>query len=240
VTQPTSPARAGAAQTAGVRSWVLLLVLLAAIALLWNTWAIYPLKLLVVFFHELAHALAAVLTGGSVEEIRLSSAEGGLCVTRGGVRFVVLTAGYLGSMAIGGVILLGAARSGRDRGILVGLGIVLLAVTLLVVRPWFGFGMVFGLLAGAALLAAGRFLGPHLADGLLRVIGLTSVLYAVLDLKSDVLNRPELPSDARLLAEHTGIPTLVWGTLWSLAALAAAFFLVRAAARDPASDAPLP
>jgi hypothetical protein len=42
----------------------------------------------------------------------------------------------------------------------------------------------------------------------------------VLDIKSDVLERPELRSDAFMLAELTGIPTVVWGFLWISAALA--------------------
>ena len=33
---------------------------------LWNTSLVYPLKILVVFFHEISHGVAAVLTGGSI------------------------------------------------------------------------------------------------------------------------------------------------------------------------------
>ena len=41
----------------------------------------------------------------------------------------------------------------------------------------------------------------------------------MLDIKSDILDRPELRSDARMLAELTGVPTLVWGGLWIAIAL---------------------
>lgn len=209
--------------------WKLALVFLAVV-LLWDTWAVYPLKILVVFFHEMGHGLAAILTGGSVVEIQLQKEQGGHAVTQGGSRFLILTAGYLGSLLFGGAILLLAARSRNDKAITATLGVILIVVTLLFVRPWFGFGMLFGLGTGAALLLAAAYLGKHGNDWLLRVIGLTSCLYAVLDIKSDILDRPELESDARMLAEHTGIPTLVWGVLWILVALVATFWFVRKAA----------
>jgi Zn-dependent membrane protease YugP len=63
-------------------------------------------------------------------------------------------------------------------------------------------------------------------------LGLTSVGYAILDIKSDIIDRPELQSDARMLAEMTGIPTVVWGVLWIGLALLAAVWLVRRAYRN--------
>lgn len=231
---PELPATGADTRTPATQSWWALLLILVAVVLLWNTWAVYPLKILVVFFHELSHGLAALLTGGSIERIELSEAEGGLAVTRGGSRFVILTAGYLGSLLVGGLLLLAAARSPHDRQILGGVGIVLIGVTLLFVRPFFAFGMLFGLGTGVALVAAANLLGRAAADVLLKVIGLTSCLYAVLDIKSDVLDRPELRSDARMLAEHTGLPTLLWGVIWILIAVLATIGFIRAAARGEA------
>lgn len=50
-------------------------------------------------------------------------------------------------------------------------------------------------------------------------MGLTSCLYAVLDIKGDILDRPELPSDAWMLAQLTNIPTMAWGVAWIAIAL---------------------
>jgi hypothetical protein len=63
------------------------------------------------------------------------------------------------------------------------------------------------------------------------VLGLTSTLYAILDIKSDVLDRPHLPSDAAMLAEMTGIPTAAWGILWIAIALLVSSWLLRWVAR---------
>ena len=64
---------------------------------------------------------------------------------------------------------------------------------------------------------------------------MTSCLYAIYDIKSDVLDRPHLRSDARMLAEHTGVPTEVWGVIWiALAVIMGAVFAILASRRDRA------
>jgi hypothetical protein len=62
---------------------------------------------------------------------------------------------------------------------------------------------------------------------MLTVLGLTSCLYAILDIKSDILDRPKAHSDAYMLSEMTAIPTAVWGFLWIGLALLVSVLLVR-------------
>lgn len=228
----TTPARSATDDSGGldVGQILGLLALFVAVWLLWSTWLVYPLKILVVFFHELSHGLAAILTGGSIDRIEVVAGQGGVCWTVGGNRFWILTAGYLGSLLCGGVILVTAARTRFDRQIVALLGATLVVVALLWVRPLLSFGMAFALLVGLALLAAAAYLPDAANDYLLKAIGLVSVLYAVLDIRDDVLRRPHLlESDAAQLARLTGLPTLFWGALWIVIALAgAAFFLLLA------------
>ena len=201
-------------------------VYFAALWFLWNSVAIYPLKIFVVLLHEVSHAAALLATGGSVERITLDPYQGGATFGAGGNAFLVLSAGYLGSLGWG-TLLVAAGRTRRLRPeTVVGVvGALVVALTILYVRNVFGFG--FGVLFGAGLvLAAGRL--PSLWNArLLLVLGLTSCLYAVLDIKSDVLDRPGLPSDAAMLSELTGIPTVLWGGLWIGAALTVCVLLFR-------------
>jgi hypothetical protein len=177
--------------------------IVVVVALVWNTRVVYPLKILVVFFHEIS-------------------------------RFITLSAGYLGSLLWGGLILLLAARTRLDRGVSVVLGGILVLTALLFVRPFAGFGFLFGLLSGVALVGIGLLLPESVNDYLLRVVGLTSCLYAVLDIKSDILDRPELRSDAVMLGELTGLPAIFWGVLWiAVAVLAALYFLLVACKVKP-------
>ena len=59
-----------------------------------------------------------------------------------------------------------------------------------------------------------------------RVIGLTSCLYAILDIKSDILDRAHLRSDAYMLAELTHIPTVAWGALWIVIVIIGTIFFL--------------
>jgi Peptidase M50B-like len=206
---------------------------------LWETPVVYPLKIFVVFMHEISHGLAALATGGQIERIELSAAQGGLCITRGGSRFLILNAGYLGSLVLGALLVVAGARSRHDRAILGLIGVVTLLVTVIYVRSLFGF--LYGLLAAATLLLVAARL-PHTAsDVALRVIGAVSCLYAVWDIASDVLLRTVRDSDAGALAELTGVPAVVWGAFWGLLSLAVSGLALWLASQKPErASAPRP
>ena len=185
----------------------------AALWLLWWTPVVLPLKLFVVLLHEISHAIAAVATGGVVERIVLHVNEGGATHARGGNAFVMLSAGYLGSLLWGLLLIeLASARPRLAKAALMLLAASLLIIAALFVRNIFGF--VFTLLFGAALLIAARRLRPRGVALVLLALGFTSALYALLDIRSDIFRRPGSPSDAFMLAQLTGVPTLVWGVLW--------------------------
>jgi hypothetical protein len=192
---------------------------------LWYTPVVYPLKIFVVLLHETSHALALLATGGSVDRIVLDPAQGGATYGRGGVAFITLSAGYLGSLALGALLVVGAqSRRIRSGTLLTLVGVTVLILTAVYIRNVFGF--VFGLAFGASLLWTGRRAPGAWSTRLLMALGFTSCLYAVLDIKSDILDRPHLRSDAAMLAEMTGVPTLAWGALWiGLAVLACALLL---------------
>jgi len=194
------------------RRLALPLALAGVVLLLWDTFVVYPFRLFVVFLHEISHGLAAVVTGGSVVSIGLSFDEGGVCLTRGGWPFLILNAGYLGSLLWGALFLLLGGRRTRARSAIAVVGAFTLVVTLVYVRTLFGF--FYGLLTAFVLLAVATKLKPAVSETLLAAIGATSVLYAVWDVASDVLLRHSGQSDAAALARLTGVPAIVWGVAW--------------------------
>lgn len=202
-------------------------VWLTVVWLLWWSPVIYPLKLFVVLLHEVSHAAMTVATGGEIQRIVVTPDQGGVCYCPGGNAFLSLSAGYLGSLGWGALILL-LARAERPtpRDTSTAIGAAVLLLTVLYVRN--AFGIVFGVLFGAALIAI-RSIGRTVHVLVLTALGLTSCLYALLDIKSDILDRPYLRSDARMLAELTGVPTLVWGVLWIGLGSAVSWWLFRRA-----------
>ncbi|MBI2841671.1 MAG: M50 family metallopeptidase [Acidobacteria bacterium] len=204
------------------RTILMLAAIFVAIALLWGTVIVTPLKIFVVLLHEISHGVAAVATGGEIVRIEVNPEQGGICYTRGGNGFVTLSAGYLGSMLWGALILIAAARTRYDRYISGAIGAFILIVALLYVRNLFGFAAA--LLFALALILCGWKLSGPTNDFVLKVIGMTSCLYAVLDIVDDVLRRPGIGSDADMLAQNTGIPSLAWGALWVLSSVVTTAF----------------
>jgi len=83
------------------------------------------------------------------------------------------------------------------------------------------------------MVGMGAKLSHKVNEFVLQTIGLTSCLYAVLDILDDVLKRPGVGSDADMLAEITTVPGVVWGVIWIvLAIVASAFALVISAQRE--------
>ena len=76
------------------------------------------------------------------------------------------------------------------------------------------FPLVFCVLVGLGMLATARFLDRDLNDLILRVIGLSSMIYVPYDIFDDTIARSGLRSDAYMLAKKFGGPTIFWGGLW--------------------------
>jgi len=205
-------------------------VYFGALWLLWNTPVVYPLKIFVVLLHETSHALVAVATGGTLHHIVLNPYQGGATYTSGGNAFLTLSAGYLGSLLWGSLMIM-AAQSRRLPADWVNWAIGGLVVVLSAVYVRGGFGILFGALFGLALIVVSQKLSAGLNRSLLLTLGLTSSLYAILDIKSDILDRPNMNSDAHMLAQLTGVPTLVWGILWIGLAVVVSALLFRRAYR---------
>ncbi len=198
------------------------LVILFLIALLlWDSIFMYPLRLLVVLMHETGHALAAILTGGSAT-IKIFPNEGGVAMTRGGCRFLILSSGYFGSVVFGALLLRGTVVRTLREILLEIMGAAILAVTIFLVGFTDAFTFIYCVAAAAVMLGIGLFTRPVIENFVVRFIAVASCLYAILDIRSDLLSWNAVfgtaycgqVSDAKQLADLTHIPALIWGVLW--------------------------
>lgn len=218
---------------AASRWWPLISAVLVAIliSIFWYSPVLLPLKLLVVLFHEFSHAIAGVLTGGTVVAINLEANQGGYTLVRGGNRLLTLLAGYPGSMLWGCGILL-ASRWKRCAIPLAMLGVLLLASLYFAWNPARPFAMAYVAVMGGLLLLAARIAPAALQRLVLQVIAIVTLFYAIPDVINDVF-RSGGPSDATLLQEHTGIPAVFWGALWITISGAVAWVTLRRFLRAP-------
>ncbi len=222
------------------KDWKQLGVLLGMFVLaviFWDTIVIYPIKLFVVILHEMSHGLMAELVGGDIIRIEISPRLGGVCWSTRPPGFwpdfLIASAGYLGSLFWGGFILLFASYSKYDKYLTLVIGLVLLWLSWYVLKSGGIFGIIFTLAFAVGLIAAFRWLPDLYHDYLLKFLGLTSALYVVIDINSDLIARSGIGSDADKIAQLTGIPSIFVGLIWLVIALIALFYILRYSLRAP-------
>jgi peptidase M50B-like protein len=196
----------------------------------------YPFRLFVTFIHEGGHAIAALLTGNSVGSLSVAlNASGETYTTKGGLfsQMLVSSAGYLGSMAYGALLLVLIRKAIAARVVLIGSATIIFALTIIygLLSPIFSWGALSGipftLFAGTlltvGLVAVARFSRPRVATFFVSFLAVQCVLNALLDLKTVFFLSspfaPGAPTDAVNMANATGIPALVWATVWIAIAL---------------------
>ena len=124
----------------------------------------YPFRIFVTFVHEGGHALAALLTGNSVASLSIATnASGETYTSQGGAlsQMFVASAGYLGSMAFGALLLVLIRKAVAARIVLIGSATLVFALTAIygLIKPAMtgvvSSALPFTILAGT-LLSVGR------------------------------------------------------------------------------------
>ena len=213
-------------------------VCLALGVLFWSSPALVPVKLLVVMMHESGHALAALLVGGHVQRVVISSDQSGYCLSAVPPGFldavVVYSSGYLGSAVAGAALLFLGFRFRLHRFVVYAFSAWLVVMAIFFSGSTFTFA--FCVVWAAFLVIAARKLKDSAVEWLVLFLAAFTGLYAVFDLRDDLWNSAvRAHSDAALLASLTGIPSILWAVLWSLFGLVliglAAFSAIRAGPR---------
>jgi len=219
----------------------------------------YPFRIFVTFIHEGGHALAALVTGNSVASLSVAmNASGETYTSQGGFfsQILVASAGYLGSMAFGALLLVLIRRSVAARVVLIGSAAIVFALTLIfgLFKPLvtgnslsgIPFTLVAGVLLSIGLVALAKFASPRVATFFVSFLAVQCVLNALLDLKTVFFLSspfaPSVPTDAINMASATGIPAIFWTIVWIGIAFGILWFVMRLyiVSRDSAVQPNLP
>lgn len=178
----------------------------------------YPFTIFVTFIHEGGHALAALLTGNDVASLTVAiDSSGETYTTRGSMfsQILVSSAGYLGAMGYGALLLFLIRRAVAARYVLVGTGAFILILTLI-----YGLGSAFTIIMGvgiaAGLIAIAKYASPGVATFFVSFLAVQAVLNAMLDLKTLFFYSfvPGARTDAANMANATGVPAVFWTVVW--------------------------
>jgi len=193
-----------------------------AILILWHipilNMIIYPFKLLTVGFHEMSHAFVGVLTCARIHSIELDPDEGGATRMSGGIPWLTLPAGYLGSSFIGACLI----TCGFDTNASKIASLVLSAFFLFTLwwarKNWLTWVLILGM---SGLIVMFWFIAGGVAlRYFVLFIGVMSCMYVVWDVIDDTLARKVNTSDASEFARICGCcPSQVWGFVWLIIAI---------------------
>lgn len=209
----------------GIRE-IFVLVLIALVSLLlWDTFILFPVKLIVVFLHELSHAIAAIITGGDLIAMNVGLDLGGRCEISNGNTFIIASAGYLGSFLFGSAFFYSAYSKKYGKLIIafITVLIILFTVNVIVNSNIQLLSFLFSVLILLSIWLAPITFNKYL----LKSLGLISCIYVIYDIKEDILTSSPNVSDATILAELTGIPELFWGIFWIAISTAGLIYLLR-------------
>ena len=207
----------------------------------WADYLVYPIRLFVTFVHEGSHALAAFLTGGSVQSLTIAAdGSGAVYSAPSGWLGAIITssAGYLGTTVFGVLLLLLIRWSVSPNKILLASGAFVGVMTVVfgLLSPIFnflslqvGFGSVlFTIFAGvvltAALMVLARFANARTANFAVAFLAIQCLLNSLLDLKTlFFINAPfsgsSIQTDAANMAAATGMPSIIWVVVWIVISL---------------------
>ena len=179
----------------------------------------------VVLMHEIFHGLAAFFTGGKIVTIFIETNLGGGCTTRGGIPFVIASSGYLGSLLTGALLFLSGNNKKLSMWVCTGLAALLLLFTSNFIVGLIG--IVTALIFAVLLFLSPRFFNETIHSYFVKIMGLVSCMYVIVDMKEDLLTLEYRLTDAQMLADAAGGPAVVWGLIWLTISILVVYFLFR-------------
>lgn len=183
------------------------------------------------FFHEISHGLSALASGGKIISITLNYNGSGLCVSQGGLRFLVSFCGYAGSALFGMLLYLLTERLNTKTSIVILLFIeAILLLALLLWAKSLSTYLILALMLGTFALA-NKLSGSAKLNYFLKFIAVFVVLDAI---RSPlVLIDGRHKGDGATLSNLTSIPEIIWVMIWLLIGLACLYRMYLSSYRKP-------
>lgn len=166
----------------------------------------YPVMILVTFFHELGHAIFAVLSGGAVHNMVIYLDGSGVTTTSGGSESLTIIGGYLGSAIFGNLMVYAGTRGKTISTIFAFVLIFIFTIAaLLWISSAFAFFWAIGYSVSFYLLSKWKFM----LSNVLMCIGLLCTVHIIQDF------RVGPSSDLQAYEQVVGIfPASLWMYIW--------------------------
>ncbi|MBL1211788.1 MAG: M50 family metallopeptidase [Ignavibacteriae bacterium] len=197
--------------------------------LFWNSIFIYPIKFSVILFHEISHGIFTIITGGKIIEMKIYSNLSGSCESIGGVPFLIASAGYLGSLVFGWFLFTSAynLKNSLWTNTIIAILLSLFAISFISSS----IGIIASFVLAIILFISPRYLPKAAHSYIMKILGLVSCLYVLVDIKADLLTLEYRRTDAEILHNITGIPAFVWAIVWLAISAAVIYLMIKTSYR---------
>lgn len=222
----------------------LLIVILVCWDLPYATEILYPFKLFVTIVHELCHALMARFTGGSIGSIEITPGLEGVTASYAGSflnRVMTVMSGYLGTAVFGGLLIWWGRKPELAQKVLQSTGITIVLMTLFYGGgSWFSFLSMLGI--GLVVLLVARKGSQLFCHMFLLMLAVMTTVQAVDYLKSLIIlsagvNGQERRGDALTMETLTGVPAIVWASIWAVVSFGVLLLALWISYRKPKAGA---
>eukprot|EP00835_Amoeboradix_gromovi_P001641 NODE_79_length_22985_cov_0.358401.p9 type:complete len:231 gc:universal NODE_79_length_22985_cov_0.358401:5575-6267(+) len=191
-----------------------------AIGILWHVpilkHILDPFKLITVCLHEVSHAIAGLCTGAHVSSIEVTTDQGGVTKLRGGINWITLPAGYIGSAAFGALMIFSTFNN-TALYVVTAFVCVCLLFVLLKASNWVS--RLITTLFIIVIILIWVFIDKGLRY-FIGFLGVMSASYALWDMIDDLIANDKHESDASVFAKRYGGNSKCWGLLWFLLGVA--------------------
>ena len=182
---------------------------------------LYPFKMFVTYIHEASHGLMAIITGGTLNRFEMSLDASGLAYTTGGIRLLIVSAGYLGSAFWGSLLFIAAYKKSYEKIVLGSLSAFLLLFTVLFARNITSF--ITGLILAASIYLIKKIKYNSFISVFLAFLAIQTCFNSLNDIFSLLfLSNLNIVTDAHIISrELTGglMPPIVFAVIWGLISL---------------------
>lgn len=177
---------------------------------------LYPIRLLVTFLHEFGHAVGALLTGGSVENVQINQDGSGWTKSINGNRSITIMGGYIGSAIFGNMLFFIGAKL---RWLVKPMLSLLAASMIFTAVYWYTSPFTSGMLILFSLTLIIITFKTNFGKVVLMFLGLASILFIIQDFNVGP------SSDLAAYADELVIlPAVAWKYIWLFIVVVMSFF----------------
>lgn len=193
--------------------------------LFWDSIIVYPIKFFIVLIHEINHGLMAILTGGSIHSIIITSNLSGITNTIQGNAIFIASAGYLGSLVWGLLLVISANKEKLQLYLCTIISTIIFIVAVNIIED--GFFTFLSIVFSLIFFILPRYVNKKITPYILKFLGIVSCFYVIADIKQDLLTSSIRETDTQILEYLTGLPAILIGLLWFIISIALLFLVLK-------------